>query len=1068
MNIQSNKIILFLSFGLTLLAVLAIGGFSFSQEEKIDFNQDIRPILSDRCFSCHGPDKEGRKADLRLDTPEGAREHLLESGKRAFVPKNHKASEGLQRMLSKDPELQMPPPESQLSLLPEEIELISKWIDQGAPYDPHWSFISPIQVEPPEESKDNWSRNAIDRFIFSGLAKAQIQPQPEAQKESLIRRVSFDLTGLAPTMDEIDQFLKDSSELAYENFVDRLLASEAYGEHMAVSWMDLARYADTYGYTVDRYRPAWPWRDWVIQAFNENMPYDQFVTWQLAGDLIDNRSHEQRIATAFNRNHSQNAEGGIVNEEFRVEYVSDRTHTFGTAFLGLTMECARCHDHKYDPISQKDYYQLFSYFNQVDESGQITFSTKDMPAPTMFLPDEATAEKMAFLKQAIEKQKDTLNEAAQTLLATKEYTQWVAKNPGPFGGNREEVAYFSLNEATNGKLRNRIQNRLMGRVIDPVTGREVGQIPPLVPGKKGRGMLLNGDDALDFPGVGKFGKSDPFSIGLWVNIPEALNTGVVFHSNRGGIIFNFKGYQVSLEDNRWDVRLAHAFPYNAIHLVSEEEIKKDTWIHVMLTYDGSSEANGVNLYVDGERVAMLVEQDQLYKDIVFHRENMDTHLKVGARWRSSGLRGAKVDEIVVYDRTLHPLEVKSLVDKQFVNTEIDKASGLFSDYHEFLFLRTSPNYQEKLRELAELRKKWDLLTEEVPELMVIEEREKYRPTFVLNRGEYSSPTEEVFPSPPTALSKGVNGFATNRMGLTQWLFDPTNPLTARVVVNRLWQQFFGQGLVKTAEDFGNQGTLPTYPKLLDYLAVDLVDSGWDIKALLRKIVLSATYRQGSDADSVLIERDPENQLLGRGPVARLSAEMLRDHMLSSSGLLHRKIGGPSVKPYQPEGLWRVNTGTYEPDSGNNLYRRSLYTFWKRTIPPPNMNTFDAPSRSYCLVRRQKTNTPLQALTLLNDPQFQEAARVLGQNVLEKGMSPKEGITYMFRNFTSRFPSLEEQTALVELYLEQREVFQDSPQKAKGWIEVGKYPLPKAYETADLAAYAVTASTLMNYYESLYK
>ena len=432
--------------------------------------------------------------------------------------------------------------------------------------------------------------------------------------------------------------------------VDRFFASEAYGERMAVSWMDLARYADTYGYTVDRYRPTWPWRNWVIQAFNDNMPYDQFVTWQLAGDLIPNRSKEQRIATAFNRNHSQNAEGGIVNEEFRVEYVSDRTHTFGTAFLGITMECARCHDHKYDPISQKDYYQLFSYFNQVDESGQITFSTLDMPAPTMFLPEDSVAQKMAFLKHAIQQREASLDQWTQSILSTNTAPDWKEEYALALSEPSGKIAHFSLDQIHKGKLRNNAQPSQPGRIIDPVTNREVSQFPPFLEGKIGKGIVLNGDDALDFPGIGRFGKSDPFSIGIWVHIPKELQEGVVFHSNKGGIIYNFKGYQVSIEENRWDVRLAHAFPYNAIHLVSEDLVEKETWQQVMLTYDGSGRAEGVKLYVNGEPLKMSLNQDKLYKDMVFHREKIDTHLKVGARWRSSGLRGARVDELVVYNR----------------------------------------------------------------------------------------------------------------------------------------------------------------------------------------------------------------------------------------------------------------------------------------------------------------------------------------------------------------------------------------------------------------------------------
>ena len=1055
--------------GTFVIALFVWACSSSTGDHQVDFNRDIRPILSDRCFACHGPDKEGRKADLRLDLAEGALEQVLESGHPAFVPHNPSKSTAIERILSDDPELLMPPPESELSLSKEEIELLTQWVEQGAKYDPHWAFISPHYLEAPDQEGSTWAKNEIDPFIEKGLKDRGFVPQKEADKEALIRRVSFDLTGLPPSVSEIEAFLTDSSDQAFERVVDRLLASEAYGEHMAVSWMDLARYADTYGYTVDRYRPTWPWRDWVIQAFNDNMPYDQFVTWQIAGDLLPERSKEQRIATAFNRNHSQNAEGGIVNEEFQVEYVSDRTHTFGTAFLGLTMECARCHDHKYDPISQKDYYQLFSYFNQVDESGQITFSTVDMPAPTMLMPDEAMEEKMAFLKREIGKWEALVEEYPEKGKELQDFKAWLKEAPTTLDKEPTgKLAQFSFENPSSGIWKSKEKGVYMGKFIDPVTLRKATSSPEQISGSKGKGLRLNGDDALDFPDLGRFTKSDPFSIGLWVNVPKELNSGVIFHSNRGGIIFNFKGYQVSLEENHWDVRLAHAFPYNAIHLVSKDTIAKEQWQHLMLTYDGSSQAEGVNLYVNGQPLSFKVEQDQLYKDIVFQRERTDTHLKVGARWRSKGFKGGGVDELVVYDRELSPIEVRYWVDASSPLQHEEKGNPRSEEELLPVFLHQQSGYQAMGDSLTAYRKQYDKLVESIQELMVIEEREAYRPTYLLERGAYDAPGEEVFPLPPEVLIAEGMEYPSNRLGLVQWLFSTENPLTARVVANRLWQQCFGRGLVKTAEDFGNQGSLPTYPKLLDYLAIELMESGWDIKALLRQIVTSATYRQSSEASDLVLENDPENEWISRGPSQRLSAEMLRDHILAASGLLVKKVGGPSVKPYQPEGLWRVNTGRYEPDSGANLYRRSLYTFWKRTVPPPSMNTFDAPSRSYCLVRRQKTHTPLQALTLLNDPQFQEAARVMGQKILEEGMSKEEGIGYIFTRLTSRYPTEEELSTLVDLFQEQKEVFEKEPNKAKGWLEVGEYPLPETFDPATLSAYAIVGSTIMNFYEAIHK
>jgi len=1035
---------------------------------ELDFNQHIKPILSDKCFACHGPDKHARKAGLRLDTPEGAMEHLLESGKYAFVSGSASKSEAYQRMLSDDPETMMPPPESHLSLSQQEIDQVRRWIEKGAEYKPHWAFITPQKPVVPKIDDAGWGISDIDHFVWAKLREKGLKPQKIADKETMIRRLSFDLTGLPPSVEEIDVFLNDTTPNAYEKLVDRLLNSPHYGERMAVDWMDLARYADTHGFTVDFYRPAWPWRDWVIQAFNDNMPYDQFVQWQLAGDLIPEPSRAQILATGFNRNHAQNAEGGIVNEEFQVAYVADRTETFATAFMGLTMECARCHDHKYDPISQKDYYALFSFFNQVDESGQITWSRVDMPAPTLLLPDEEVEAKMNYLKREIRQREDSLQYLQKIGPDQTFFNQWKHKVQPLLTEPTGKIAHYAFDQVEIGNIPNASGLGKAGRVIDPVSGKTALIKPESVDGVLGKGILLNGDDALDFPEVGRFAKSDPFSIGLWVYVPEELKSGVIFHSNKGGIIYNFKGYQVSVEGNQWDVRLAHTFPYNAIHLISKDAIDREVWQHIMLTYDGSGKAGGVNFYLNGQKLQMTVEQDQLYKDIVFIRESVDTHLKVGARWRSRGFRNGRVDELVVYDRELTSWEAAYWSDekrKEHLRTVADELlEDMFYEYYQ----SQQPEYHRLLDSLKSYRYRYDRLVEDVLEVMVIDERENPRPTYLLERGAYDAKGEAVFPATPASIMTYPDTLPQNRLGLGIWLFDPGNPLTARVVVNRLWQQCFGQGLVRTQEDFGNQGDLPTHPELLDWLAMELIESGWDLKYLLKQIVMSAAYRQQSAASKELLEADPENQWLGRGPSMRLTAEMLRDQALAASGLLVRKLGGPSVKPYQPEGLWKVNSGTYVPDSGANLYRRSLYTFWKRTVPPPTMNTFDAANRTYCQVRRQKTSTPLQALTLMNDPQFQEAARVLGQQILQKQLTINTGLTYAFRSLTSRFPSEDEIAILEDMYEKQLVKFQEMPGKTEGWLQAGEYKVDHTLDQASLAAYAVVTSTLMNFDGAVYK
>ncbi len=1042
--------------------------------EKVDFNYHIKPILSDRCFACHGPDENKIEGGLRLDMEENALK-VLESGQRAIVPGKPGKSAIFHRILSEDAEVVMPPSESNLTLTDYEKALLIRWIEQGAEYKPHWSFIKPKKPEMHEVAQTEWVNNPIDNFVLAKLEKQDLQPSQEADKETLIRRVTFDLTGLPPTIQEIDAFLADESPNAYEKVVDRLLVSPQYGERMATEWLDVSRYADTYGYTVDRYRPAWPWRDWVIEAFNKNMPYDQFVTWQLAGDMLPNATKEQVLATGFNRNHAQNAEGGIVNEEFRVEYVADRTNTFGKAFLGLTMECARCHDHKYDPVSQKEYFQLFGFFNNVDESGQITFSTKDMPAPTMLLPDSAVEEKIKFLEEKIaSKEQDIQQEATNNDAAFK---QWLASASNRHFSNKLPsglIAHYPLDAITNEKIPNVADSRKNGKVVDPVSERIAEDAPVMVEGKQGKGVQMNGDDALYFPEVGRFLRADPFSIGIWVEVPEKLENGVIFHGNRGGIIYNFKGYQVSVEGNKLDVRIAHAFPYNALHLVSENTVPKEEWLHLMVTYDGSSKAAGTKLYMNGEPLKMRIEQDELYKEIAFVNENITTHLKAGGRWRSRGFREGSLDEITVFDRELTALEVAQVAGKNTLADLLNTKPNDLNDAHEqalfaYYLANYDQAYQKNIDEIKAIRAEKNAMVEPVQEVMVMDEREAPRATYLLERGAYNAHGEEVQPGTPRHVMNFPDTLPQNRLGLSKWLMHPDNPLTARVVVNRYWQQYFGNGIVKTPDDFGNQGDLPTHPELLDWLAVAFVESGWDVKAFQKLIVMSATYRQSSKTSPELREKDPENLLLARGPKMRLTAEMLRDNALAVSGLMVEKIGGPSVKPYQPEGLWKVNGAEYVQDSGEDLYRRSMYTFWKRTVPPPTMNTFDAPDRSICEVKRQKTSTPLQSLVLMNDPQFVEAARIIAERVMEETKEDvNTRITYAFRLLTSRKPTQQELTLLKDMYQEQHQKFAQFPERTKGLLEAGEYPVNRSLDKAQLAAHAVIVNTIMNFDASVIK
>ena len=975
----------------------------------IDYNFHVQPILSDRCYRCHGPDENARKADLRLDVAEG-------------LYQNTDAI--MDRITSDDPEYMMPPPESNLSITDKEIATLAKWVKQGAEWKPHWSYIPPVSSELPSVEHTTWPINEIDYFILSRLENEGFEPKPAAGKEILLRRLTLDLTGLPPTIQEIDDFLADQSADAYEKVVDRLLASPAYGENMAVDWLDLARYADTHGYQADFYRPHWPWRDWVIEAFNDNMRFDQFVTWQLAGDLLPDATQEQILATGFNRNHAQNNEGGIVEEEFRVEYVADRTQTFGTAFLGLTLQCARCHDHKYDPISQKEFYQLFAFFNNVDESGQTTFYQPDLPGPTMLLPTEQEAEQIEQIMELSAEKEAEIEQYLERRSGDWDPDQVKIPNPESKG----LIAHYPLENAKNDRLLNTIVNGKPGRIIDPVNSKLADRDPNMVSGVVGKGLRLTGDDALSFPGVGRYSRWQPFSVGLWIKIPSDLQQGVIFHSNKGSALYTYKGYQVSVEADRFDVRLAHNFPYNSIHLMSEQEVPRDRWVHLMLTYDGSSSAYGTRLFLNGDMLDMVAKRDNLYKDMVFHPEkgpSVDQHLKVGARWRGKGFTNGEVDEIKVFNRALTEVEVK-LVSGSNKEHSVDQ---LF----EYYLANNDLRYQDLASELLALRESESRMTESVFEVMVMDEMETPREAFILDRGVYDQRKEVVQPGTPSTVLTYQQQAPADRLGLARWLFEEDNPLPARVTVNRYWQRYFGSGLVKTTDDFGSQGERPSHPALLDWLAVEFRKSGWDVKHMQKIMVMSATYRQTSLVDAEEKNRDVDNRLLARGPSARLQAESIRDLALAASGLLVRKIGGPSVKPYQPEGLWSYNafSSKYEQDHGDDLYRRSLYTFWKRTNPPPSMNIFDAPSRSYCVVKREQTETPLQALVLMNDPQFVEAARVLAQRIVkEGGESAEDKIILGFRLLTGRTPSVQQIDLMKRQFQEALADAQDAPSGGK--------------------------------------
>lgn len=772
-------------------------GFSAALPKVVDFNFHIKPILSDRCYACHGPDGDARKGNIRLDE-EGFAYQLLDSLQDHYLikPGVLAKSELYQRITNTDVEQRMPPWESNLSLSSYEIALIKRWIEQGAEWKPHWSFIRPEKAVIPKVEHTAWPQNAIDFFVLNKLEVLGQKPARRANKEKLIRRVSFDLTGLPPSPEMIDSFLKNASDEAFEQLVDQLLESETYGERMAIEWMDLARYAETNGIHHDLERNMWPWRDWVIEAFNENMSYDQFVTWQLAGDLFADPSYEQKLATAFNRNNRTTQECGSLDEEFRVSYVIDRTNTFGKAFLGLTIACAQCHDHKYDPVSQKEYYQLSAFFNQVPEKG-VTQSFK--------------------------------------------------------GGN--------------------------------------------------------------------------------------------YHNQQSAPLLN----------------------------LPPEEVEK------------------IRQYIDG------------------------------------------------------------LIATEYENGSVQDEDQAYR-----------ANYEGELEAMLQ-------------PVMIMEEMDTLRTTYILKRGIYDAHGDSVSHGTPEKIFPFGTDYPSDRLGLAQWLFDTKNPLTARVAVNRYWQMIFGKGLVDTPDDFGSQGSLPTHPALLDWLSVEFMQSGWNLKHLLKLMVMSATYQQSSKTDSIQLAIDPDNKWLGRGTQQRLTAEMIRDQALEVSGLLSTQIGGPSVKPFQPSGLWtQVSSGgryqrKYMMGQGEDLYRRSLYTYWKRISPPPSMMIFDAGSRNLCTVKRQSTNTPLQALVLLNDPQFLTASKALARRMMvEGGAKSKERIQYAFRWATSRKPDGDELNILESLFRDEMEEFQNHPLRAEEFLQIENAGYDTTLNKLELAAYGVVANAILNLSESIQK
>jgi len=1050
---------------------------------QVDFNFHVRPILSDKCFACHGPDDRARKGGLSLHTRDGAFATLA-TGRRAVVPGNARKSELVRRILSTDPAVMMPQPESHLALNDIEKGTLVRWIEQGAAWTPHWAFLAPTKAAVPTGRDIGAVDNPIDAFVRAGLRGTGLRPSPEASRETLIRRVSIDLTGLPPSLAEVDAFLADRQPGAYARVVDRLLGSPAFGERMATDWLDVARYADSHGYQDDGMRQMSPWRDWVIGAFNRNMPVDQFITWQLAGDLLPDATSEQRLATAFNRNHMQSQEGGIVSEEYRTEYVADRVNTFGTAFLGLTVQCARCHDHKYDPILQKDFFKLFAFFNNVNETGQIPYS--GMPSPTVTITNPDADAALATLHAAM----GPLEQATRIdrLATGPAFEAWLAGVESaaapPAVVLPRPIVHLPLDEMKGYTFANRATPARPGVVGgEEERKKKTARAPEMVAGPVGRAVRLVGDSQIDLGGrdqkFGFFERNEPFSFALWMRRDTPSVAGPVL-TRSGAVMNGHRGYELILRpDGTLTAGLHHVAPDNSIEIETRQPLNVGTWYHVAVTYDGSSRAAGLRLYVDGTPAATRVLTDNLARSII--SEPLGDWSGISAirlgRRGDENLSDTSIDEFYVFADQLTALEVAALAARgtraEVPSAAPRRAAPSRTDLADHWVRRVARAGARERQQLRVLRGKENAIITKLPQAMVMRDLppDRARPTFVLARGAYDAPTDRVEADTPAILPRFTG--PRNRLGLAQWLVAPDHPLAARVVVNRYWALLFGTGLVATPEDFGNQGRLPTHPALLDHLAVTFRDSGWNLKGLLRQIVLSQTYRQSSATDAVAIELDPSNEKLARGPAYRLASEQIRDGALAASGLLVPTLGGPSVYPYQPPGLWEElatrNATTYAQGKGDDLHRRSLYTVWKRSTPPPSAISFDASERLLCIVKRQRTSTPLQALVLLNDVQYVEAARVLAERLVrEGGDTPEARITTAYRLLTSRAPRSTELAAVRELFIKQRHGFAGDVKAARALASSGQAPVARALDPVDVAAWTVVASTIMNTDEAVTK
>ena len=1033
-----------------------------AQEANIRFNEQIRPILSEYCFACHGPDSASREADLRLDTRQGA----IDSG--AIVAGSANDSELIARITSSDPDVVMPPPEFHHELGSVAKQLLERWIENGAPWDEHWAFIAPRKVEFPQPAGvEKWARNPIDHFIFQKLRELDLHPNPPADRYTLARRAALDLTGLPPDPDAVDLFVADRGTEAYTRFIEQMLVSQHAGEHRARYWLDAARYGDTHGMHVDNYREIWPYRNWVIQAFGSNMPFDQFLIEQIAGDLLSDAGLDQLIATGFNRCNITTSEGGAIPEELDVRYMIDRVETTATVFLGLTAGCAVCHNHKFDPISQREFYQLGAFFNNTTQPA-MDGNQKDTP-PTVALPNAKFRDEWDRLH--------TLRKQIRTELSQwdSDVRRWWASHPA--GDKREHsitadglVLWLALTEGEG-------KPRTLPNAAAWATDHPEGQ----------RGLRFGEGTALtaDLP---QLRSDEPLTVSFWYRTSDRVMETTLFEQTveiKPEVEVEKKESQNSIEESGerketktlgWRVKGGaqgelECEIYDGTgqtvrgKLPDNQPLRPRTWQHVCLRYSGGRSNSSFSILVNGRAVAQRNSTEMHVGPVAL----AETPLKIGSAIPTGAMSDLRIFRRWVSDEETQLLAEEYRLKKLLASgtswsdmTPQDQAT--IRSFHNQVI---DPDYQARSRELSATEQRRDFIYSRSTTTPVMQERPSAPRAWVLDRGQYDQRRDEVAAGVPVVLPPLPEGAPRNRLGLAQWLVDPDHPLTARVTVNRLWQSIFGAGLVKSSENFGVMGDRPSHPQLLDWLAVEFIQSGWNVNHMLKLMTMSAAYRQASTVTSEKLGKDPENRFLSRGPRLRLDAEVLRDQALAASGLLQRAVGGKSVRPYQPAGLWKVvaitgsNTRNFKQDSGEALYRRSLYTFWKRTSPPPSMTAFNAPTREQCTVRRERTNTPLQALVLMNDPQFVEAARYLAERTLIGHDEDQARALWMFRAVLSRPASKDDLSELLSAIDAFRNIYQQHPKAAQKLISTGETTPIAELDAVELATWTMAANTLMN-------